>query len=78
MHRLHALHGKDWVKIGAFLGRSATSVRDTYRYRPKDGKKTVGEWSKAEDDELTKAVYAVTGQLDGAFQHSNIPTFQAS
>lgn len=54
LRKLIQVHGKNWKKIGTFLGRSATSVKDHARFVLKE--RRLGKWSDEDTDKLCRIV----------------------
>lgn len=59
LRRLYAIHGRDWVTIGALLGRSRMSVNRKHSKLPAT-KGPSGRWTDDEIKQLKEAVYVVT------------------
>lgn len=55
LKELRQKHGSDWATIGAFLGRSASSVKD--RCRLMKDTCNAGKWLSDEENRLSEAVY---------------------
>lgn len=70
LRQLRQLHGNDWAKIGAELGRSAGSVRDRCRLM-KDSCR-YGTWKPDEEYRLANAVYELTGAQPGQEVHHGL------
>uniref|UniRef100_A0A8C5KH08 Cyclin-D-binding Myb-like transcription factor 1 n=1 Tax=Jaculus jaculus TaxID=51337 RepID=A0A8C5KH08_JACJA len=68
LKELHIQHGNDWVKIGAALGRSASSVKD--RCRRMVNICNTGKWTEDEEQRLTDIIHELTstGPTDSVTQ----------
>ena len=61
--------GNDWKEIALKMNRTASSVRDHYRFvisrRAACGTKNYVQWTKNEEEALAKLVYESTGAREG-------------